>query len=689
MSARRTERLLNLVIALLSTRRGLRKEQLRTAVPQYAECATDSAFERMFERDKEDLREIGVPLETVVVDVLSDTADGYRIDASAYVGQDVQFSPAEVAVLGLASRVWQQATFGGPASRALLKLSARGSSDADGVPLLGVDPSIRTVEPAFAPLYAATRDGEPVSFGYRRPDGSTAQRRVEPWQIVLRRGTWYLLGLDLDRGAPRVFRLARVLGRVTTVGEPGTVRQPTPQAVQAALAGLAQPSRPHVPALARVLLRHGRGGRLRARVAASGPAPPEETTASAEELEQLLVPMHDLDHLASDIASLADDVRVLAPTELLEEVLRRWRGVVQAHEGPAPEATPTNDPTTATLPRTAPVEATGGAPDRLSRLLALVPYVLQRGEVATADLAGHFAVSEAQLVRDLELLFVCGTPGHMPDDLIEAEWEQGMVRIGNAEPISRPLRLSVDEVVALRLGLQLLHDVPGPHDRATLTSAADKLSLLGAGTAGGAGEPVGVLPRHPGPGRGDDAGRTATVQRALAESRRLHLRYLSAGRDELTERDVDPRRFVHADGRTYVEAWCHRARGVRLFRLDRVVAAQLLDVPVEPHPERSDPDAGAYVPGPDDLRVVLRLHRGAGWLREHYPGEVLGTPADEPDAVDFALGVADVERAERLVLGLDGAAEVLQPQQLRTAVAHAARAALQAHADVEPATPNG
>ena len=677
MSARRTERLLNLVIALLSTRRGLRKEQLRTAVPQYAECASDAAFERMFERDKENLREIGVPLETVVTDVLSDSADGYRIDASAYVLQDVRFSPAEVAVLGLASRLWQQATFGGPASRALAKLSARdsGGAGADGVPLIGVDPRVRTVEPAFAPLYAATRDGAPVGFEYRRPDGSRSRRRVEPWRIVLRRGTWYLLGLDLDREAPRVFRLARVLGRVSTLGDPGSVSRPTPEAVQEALAGLSLRPTEEAPRTATVLVRRGRGGRLRARAAApdSGGSEARPGGDALEGFERLLVPMADLDHLASDVASLADDVRVADPPELREEVLRRWRGAADAHEGPAPEPAPAEE-----SPSSAPAVPGGGATDRLSRLLALVPYVLQRGEVATAELAAHFSVSEAQVVRDLELLFVCGTPGHMPDDLIEAEWEQGMVRIGNAEPISRPLRLSTDEVIALRLGLQLLHDVPGPHDRATLTSAADKLSLLGAGVVGGAGEPVTVLPQ---PGREEDLEHTATVATALADKRRLHLRYLSAGRDELTERDVDPVRIVHFDGRTYLEAWCHRATGVRLFRLDRIVSARLLDVPVDPHPQPdTDPDAGGYVAGPDDVQVVLRLHRGAGWLREHYPGDVLGAPAEEPDATDFALLVADATRAARLVLGLDGAAEVLRPAGLRADVAAAARRALAGHA---------
>ncbi|MFP5347063.1 MAG: WYL domain-containing protein, partial [Actinomycetes bacterium] len=89
------------------------------------------------------------------------------------------------------------------------------------------------------------------------------------------------------------------------------------------------------------------------------------------------------------------------------------------------------------------------AADRLSRLLAMVPYLTARQGVPLADAARHFGLTEDELVADLELLFVCGRPGHMPDDLIEADWESGHVYVGNADDIARPLRLGLDEAVAL------------------------------------------------------------------------------------------------------------------------------------------------------------------------------------------------------------------------------------------------
>src|SRR5215210_9207301 len=131
MSAQKTERLLNLVICLLATRQFVSKDQIRAAVPQYAECRTDEAFERMFERDKEEVREMGIPLETGSNDAWFEDEVGYRVDRAAYALPETSFEPDELAVLGLASRVWQQATLAGPASRALIKLKAAGVEPED------------------------------------------------------------------------------------------------------------------------------------------------------------------------------------------------------------------------------------------------------------------------------------------------------------------------------------------------------------------------------------------------------------------------------------------------------------------------------------------------------------------------------------------------------------------------------
>jgi predicted DNA-binding transcriptional regulator YafY len=313
VSARRTERLLNLVIALLSTRSWLTKEQVRAAVPQYAECTSTEAFDRMFERDKEELRELGVPLVTGGSSAWFEDEQGYRIDREAYALPEVSFTPAELAVLGLASRVWQQASLAGPAARAVVKLRALGV-EPDEQSLVGLEPRVRTNEPAFSPLYAAARDRAPVAFRYRTArTGEVARRRVQPWQVTSWHGRWYLVGHDLDRADTRVFRLSRVEGAVSRTGPAGSYEVPPDVDGRALIARMDSdaPAR-----TARLRLRPGRALQLRLRAAAP---------TDAEEVE---VTFRDVEELAGQVASAGADAVVLDPPDLRESVLRRLNAVL-------------------------------------------------------------------------------------------------------------------------------------------------------------------------------------------------------------------------------------------------------------------------------------------------------------------------------------------------------------------------
>jgi len=314
-----------------------------------------------------------------------------------------------------------------------------------------------------------------------------------------------------------------------------------------------------------------------------------------------------------------------------------------------------------------------GATARLSRLLALVPYLLARQGVPIGDAAREFGISERQLVKDLELLFVCGLPGHLPDDLIEADWESGHVYVSNADAIARPLRLGVDEAVALLVGLRTLAELPGLHDRDALERAIAKLERA-AGDAAAPGGQVAV--EVDGHGRGAIL---ALWHQALALGRRLHLRYHVPARDETTERDVDPMRVVVVDGRPYLEAWCRRAEGVRLFRLDRVVDATLLDIPAAV-PEDARPrdfDEGVFQPSPDDLLVTVDLSPGGHWVAEYYPCESIEELED--DVLRITLRTADTRWVERLLLRLGGSGQVVEPADLAERVRNKAVAALAAY----------
>ncbi len=313
MSSRdKTERLLNLTIALLATRRPLTRAELRRMVPGYPD--SDEAFERMFERDKDDLREMGVPVETGATSALFDDELGYRIRSDAYALPEMSFTREEMAVLTLAAQAWAGAALAGPASSALLKLKAY-AVETDEQALTGLTPRVGTHEPAFRPLWQAVRDARCVRFDYRKPDPPvTGTRTVEPWALVCRHGRWYVVGHDRDRGAARVFRLSRIDGPVTITGAAETER---PAGANLA-AMVAREAGPAESGVARLRLRVGAGAFLR-RAA---------TLRQAEQAgwDSLELPYGDLAALAADLASLGPDVVVVDPPRLREAVIGLLRG---------------------------------------------------------------------------------------------------------------------------------------------------------------------------------------------------------------------------------------------------------------------------------------------------------------------------------------------------------------------------
>ncbi|MGQ0845877.1 MAG: helix-turn-helix transcriptional regulator [Sporichthyaceae bacterium] len=318
------------------------------------------------------------------------------------------------------------------------------------------------------------------------------------------------------------------------------------------------------------------------------------------------------------------------------------------------------------------------AADRLTRLLALVPYLINRQGIELAKAAADAGISETQLVKDLELLFLCGLPGHLPGDLIEADWESGRVYLTNADTIGRPLRLRMDEVTALVVGLRVLAGLPGAAESQALERALAKLTEIAGGAVGAVDAQVGVetTPVDPTVAEG--------VRRGLEQRRRLHLRYWVPWRDEVTERDVDPMRLALVDGHSYLEGWCHRAEAVRLFRLDRVLALDVLDVPAEVPADAPTRDlsAGLFQPGTDDVVATLRLDRGARWVSEYYPGELVSEEADGTTVV--RLRAPDPAWVVALALRLGPSAQIIDPPGLAEQVREHAREALEAYG--EPVT---
>lgn len=306
MAQRKSERIMNLTICLLMARRFVDKAYIREVIEGY-HGLSDVAFERSFERDKDELRRMGVPVETGSNDVLFPDEVGYRIRRADFELPPIDFTPVEAAVLGLASRVWESATQADQAVSAMAKLRAAGvEPDPDRVD--GLTAVVGATEPAFEALWQACVDRQPVSFEYR---GQT--RRVEPWTMTYRRGAWYLFGHDRDRGAERVFKVARVGAEVTGLGKPAGYH--VPQTDPDALLAKLEPSPPDSVAV--LAIRGDRAPALRRRGRPSDQADPALPPGFA---------CYQVDYatggdLVGEVCSYGADVIVLSPPALRAAVV--------------------------------------------------------------------------------------------------------------------------------------------------------------------------------------------------------------------------------------------------------------------------------------------------------------------------------------------------------------------------------
>jgi proteasome accessory factor B len=332
VSTARAERLVNLVLCLLSTRQFLPAERIRQIVPGYADARSDDAFFRMFERDKTELRELGVPLETGRRSSF-DTVDGYRIARQDYELGDIDLEPDEAAAVALAARLWDSPELAAPAHRALLKLRAAGVEvdEEQG----RVQPRVRAADPAFAPLLAAVRAGRAVTFDHRRGGvGGPVQRRtVEPWGVVSWRGRWYLTGYDRDRAAPRSFRVSRIIEPVTAIGPAGAVRIPADADLMAMVRGSVEPPAASDTAHVWIADGHAHGLRRLGRVVGRR----SHAGRSGDEVE---LELRAVETLARWVAGHGPDVAVLGPPRLAAAVRATWAASAAAHSASASAAAP-------------------------------------------------------------------------------------------------------------------------------------------------------------------------------------------------------------------------------------------------------------------------------------------------------------------------------------------------------------
>lgn len=311
--------------------------------------------------------------------------------------------------------------------------------------------------------------------------------------------------------------------------------------------------------------------------------------------------------------------------------------------------------------------------ERLVRLLNMVPYFTANPKVTRSEAAAALGVSRKQLDADIAQLWMCGLPGYSPGDLIDFDFTDDTVEVTFSAGVDRPLRLTSPEATGILVALRSLLDVPGMVDPEAARSAIAKIESA-------AGEQLSIPGEHHDPTPVESAA-AAAVRAAVRSARALSIEYHSASHDAVSVRTVDPIRVVLVGDNSYLEAWCRSAEGVRLFRFDRIVRADVLDEPSAP-PEpavAAEPDTSLFDADPALPSATLLIDRSAAWMFDYYPLRVLRElPGGSFEA---AMTYASDAWMARFVLGFGSAVRVLAPEELAARVRESAAAALRAYED--------
>lgn len=314
------------------------------------------------------------------------------------------------------------------------------------------------------------------------------------------------------------------------------------------------------------------------------------------------------------------------------------------------------------------------ASDRLVRMLGIVAYLERHDDVPVEQLAAQFGVPPEQVMADIDTLWVTGTPGYLPDDLIDfdaASYEQGVVRLTESRGMTRPLRLGPREGVALLAALRSLAALRPALDADRAAALDSVLAKVQAAT----GDATAAAPVEVELQVGAAPAVAAAIGTALAERRRLRLRYVDAS-DVVTERDVDPVRLVSEDDRSYLLAWSLAADAERLFRLDRVVEATVLPDAARSHDVAADADV--FQPDASGELVTVRLAGRARWVAESVPVERTHERGD--GSFEVELRVVQPAWLRHLLLQVADDVLDVRPVEVAQDTAAAARAALDAYA---------
>lgn len=670
------ERIISLLWLLLHEPRGYAREQIRRLVVGY-EGLGDGAFEKLFQRDRRALRAVGVPLTVVGGEDADDDGPRYRVDRDSLLLKDLDLTLDERRALVRARRLWGDSPLRDEVVRAVGVLLHPGELSGQDE-LEGYHTVMPRADPRLEALTEAAAEQALVRFAYRDAAGALTERTVRTWLLTLVRGRWYLTGWDVDRGAERSFRLSRlesdpvVLEQAPTAAARSAPRRPADHdhaALRARLAGRAEAE------TVRVWLAPGRGqgfrvaGRPVDPRPADGPAPGEgwELWESAMGRTE--------DGVVAEAATAAGHALFPAsepdPARRLAEALT---AAADLHAGSA-------DPAWAGVRLTAPVRrrVRTSSEDLVGRLLDIVGLANRAEGIDRAELRERLGVAEADLGRDLEVLRYCGMPEReFPGFQFDVDEADGRVYVHQAAELAGPVRLTLPEAHTLVATLQTVAEMTVLTDadrdaarsaqrriRACLVDAGQDVADDAPAASTGEGGPTadgGAVVAHWDVAVDPETVRTLLA--AIAERAVLCLRYHGVRTDQVTERDVEPLAVVQERTRLYLQAWCRRAEGLRVFRVDRVGAVRRTG---ETFRTRARPGRWRLHPEGEGVSALVRWDHAVRDAAEAYRPTAAAT-LDDGTALT-RLTLLDEEAAVALAARHGGRVEVLEPADLRDAVA--------------------
>ena len=311
--SRKIERLINLTIALLATKRYLTKSEIFRTVEGYEGSAETK--ERMFERDKDDLRNLGITIDVGSFDPLFSDEAGYRIKSENYQLDLGEVTSTEISLLSLAAEAWQGAAFEDAAQSAILKLSSIGVP-ADPIDIPGLSPKLSNSSTDLVAITDAIADSNFLHFDYLSPNLEAQERTIVPIALSNRSGFWYVSGVDQEIQEVRTFRLDRIIGAIEVLKNKSAFEFPADFDFD--LVNVTAPNR-----LAVIDVRKGKGHALRTL---------SESTKDLGEWDQIKVPIHSIQTLAAEILWHGEDVFVHQPTDLREYIVEQLQALVTNHE---------------------------------------------------------------------------------------------------------------------------------------------------------------------------------------------------------------------------------------------------------------------------------------------------------------------------------------------------------------------